>query len=119
MNPSYISLAFLIVMIPLIITGQLMPSINLHIASDREALIRQQAELELNKSLHNAKSLSQAQDDLLKLKLPGLTVKSALVSTDGEYVLAQLAYQYSGLLMTKFLDLNRSKTVKVIAVRVD
>ncbi len=120
MNPNYISLAFLIVMIPLVITGQLMPAFNLHIASDREALVRQQTEIELAKSLRLSKPLNQVQDDLVKLKLPGLDIKSALVSIDGEYVLAELAYQYSGLLVTKFFtQQNQVKTIKVATVRVD
>ncbi len=120
MNPSYISLVFLIVMIPLVIIGQLMPTLNLHIASDREALMRQQAELELTKSLRLSKPLNQVQDDLMKLKLTGLNIKSVLVSTDGEYVLAELAYQYSGLLVTKFFtQQNQIKTIKVATVMMD
>ncbi len=120
MNPSYISLVILIVMIPLITTGQLMPAFNLHIASDREAVLRQQAEIELTKSLRLGKPLNQVQDDLLKLKLPGLDIQTALLSIDGEYVLAELAYKYSGLLVTKFFTQpNQVKTIKVATIRMD
>jgi|GEM_PF-2889422 len=118
MSPSYISLAFLLLLIPVVVIGQIMPAANLHIANDRDAALRQLAQNQLEKSLRS--SGVQVQDDLQQLKVPGVTIRTVSVTAADEYVVADISYSYSGLIQTKDMNLSaRTKSIKLVGARVD
>ncbi len=115
MSPAYISLAFLIVFIPLITISHLMPVLNLHLISDRDALLRQKLAQSLRLGTVTAV-------DLMQLKVPGVNLQSVQIASDGEYIVADLVYNYSNLLSTKYFQqatASKSKSIKVVTVRQD
>jgi hypothetical protein len=119
MNPAYISLASLLLLVPLAYLGQIMPLFNLHVASDREALLRSSVEAQLSTSLKASKTDPALISDLVNLKIPGLTPIAARLNSDGEYVVAELDYQFTGLIASKYFDTSKLKTIKVAGVRTD
>ncbi len=119
MNPAYISLASLLLLVPLAYIGTMMPLFNLHVASDREALLKTSVEAQLSTSLKTSKTDASVVSDLVNLKIPGLSPKAARVNSDGEYVVAELDYQLSGLIGSKYFDTSKLKTIKVVGVRTD
>ncbi len=118
MSPSNLSLAFLILIIPVVLLGEIVPAINLHLANNREAALRLYVEQCLAKGIKEQKSLADLERE--PIVLPGISVKSLHLKADADYILAELDYEHTALIETLFFDVaGKTKTLKTLVAKVD
>ncbi len=115
MNPSLLSLIFCVFLMPLLLLGEIVPTLNLHIANDRESTLSLALERTLYLALRSSKPLEFIQKDLEKLKIWGIEIERVSLMADGEYLRADLSYKHKAL----FNITEQSKSMSAIAVRVD
>ncbi len=119
MSPTIISLLTLILLLPTLFVGQIVPLFNLHLANSTDALLRAKLTEQLSRSLRTAKPEALVISDLLGIIIPGVQTKTARLSEDGEYIIAELEYQHNALIVSQYFDQSRLKTIKVVTVKVE
>jgi len=114
MNPVLASIVAMLLTIPLVVSLFFFPTANLHIASQRDAhlrdLVREVVDI-------NRNDTSNLEAELNDLNAEGVVLEEVRVQEQDMYLLVSVDYSYEALLQNKFA--GQAAKTKTISMTVD
>ena len=120
MNPAIISFAFFALFTTIVTVEMILPSFNLHMSLDREAILYRQAkQIILDNRFANNQTTLQTQ---LTQANSGYVIDSVTATPRGNYLVYNITFHHENLFLNQFFskaDAEAQKTFTIIAENPD